>query len=155
MWKRKILLVLLLVLFCFTLPFVSLAQSSQDVPPQESIPLTEISSHIKQKLQDLKTQSQVINVRLDILSKNLETSEKERLELKEQSTKLSVSLMNINEELTRCYGDIERYKNTLEERTAILTCLAIFMVIRLVAVLIGYILYFKGIKVPRWLDILL
>jgi hypothetical protein len=43
----------------------------------------------------------------------------------------------------------------LEERTVVLTWLAIFMVIRLLAVSIGYVLYFKGIKVPRWLDILL
>ena len=156
MWKRKALLGLLLGLFYFTLPFVSLAQSSQDVPPQkENIPLTTMSSHIKEKLQDLKVQSNSITARLEIVSKTLEESEKERLELKEQSTRLSISLMNINRELNDCYRDIENYKRTLEERTVVLTYLAILMVIRVLAVAVGYILYFKGIKVPRWLDILL
>lgn len=155
MWKR---IVFLLIWFCvISFCFASLlcAQDSQDVQAQQTLPLTQLSSNIKEKLQDLKTQSQVINARLDMLSKNLEISETERLEWKEQSTKLSTSLRIINSELSGCYKDIENYKRTLEERTVVLTWLAIFMVIRLLAVAIGYILYFKGIKVPRWLDILL
>lgn len=145
MWKR-----LLLVLCCFVcFTFAAVAQT------ETQLPLTELSSNIKEKLQDLKTQSQVINARLDMLSRNLEISEQERLEWKEQSTKLSSSLRIINNELNGCYKDIENYKRTLETRTVVLTWLAIFMIIRFIAVAIGYVLYFKGIKVPRWLDILL
>lgn len=155
MWKRTVFIALSLFLICVCFSQLLFAQDSQVVQAQSVQPLTELSSNIKEKLQDLKTQSQVINARLDMLSKNLEVSEGELLQWKEQSTKLSVSLRNINTELNECYRDIENYKRTLEERTVVLTWLAIFMVIRLVAVAIGYILYFKGIKVPRWLDILL
>ena len=62
---------------------------------------------------------------------------------------------NINAELNNCYETITRYETKLKGLIKIVTILLSVIVIRLLGMVAGYILYAKGIKLPRWLDILL
>lgn len=110
--------------------------------------LTNLSLSIKDRLLYLKQESAVMKTQLETLSKNLKASETERKALMEQSTKLSNSLMNINKQLSDCYNKIERDK-------VVIKILLYILVIRTIAMIAGYVLYAKGIKLPRWLDILL
>ena len=57
-------------------------------------------------------------------------------------------IMSINEQLNNCYSRIERL-------LFILKILVTILVIRIAGMLCGYWLYYKGVKLPRWLDILL
>ena len=148
------------VLFLFFCIFLSHV-SSQDVNPQE-YQLTKTSYIISEKLMNLKQQSDSMSRELQLLTSRLETtsnllsiSENERKQLETQSTNLSNSLQSINAELNSCYETITRYETKLKGLIKVLTILLSVIVVRLLAMVAGYILYAKGIKVPRWLDILL
>lgn len=56
------------------------------------------------------------------------------------------------EQLLRDYNTL---RNELKSLIKVLIILLSIMAIRSLAMVVGYILYAKGIKVPRWLDILL
>lgn len=144
MQKRKYLTVsLLLLVFCF--PLVS----------QDQDQLTNLSSTIKERLIDLKVQSANMTLLCETLQKDLETSQIEASQWKEQSTMLSDSLTSINEQLMDSYETITKYEQQLKTGKKVVLALAIVLLIMIAAKVLGYILYAKGIKVPRWLDILL
>lgn len=134
---------------------------SQDVNQQE-YQLTKTSYIISEKLASLKQQSDSMSRELQLLTSRLETtsnllsiSESERKQLEIQSTNLSNSLQSINAELNSCYETITRYETKLKGLMKVLVILLSAIVIRSLAMVVGYILYAKGIKIPRWLDILL
>ena len=146
-WRRfsaGLCLFLLCSCFCF---------ASQHVLQQQT--LTELSSSFSSRLTDLKKNSVIVTEQLNQLSKTLESSQAEAAAWKEQSTRLSSSLVSINGELTECYQTITVYKTKLEHKTKIVTILLILLVIRFIGLFVGYYLYAKGIKLPRWLDLLL
>lgn len=140
---------LFLFVFCFVAPCFC-----QDAA-QQKMALTEMSLVINSKLIDLKKNSAIVTEQLKQLSENLESSQAEATAWKEQSMNLSSSLENINDELNSCYMTITKYEQKLKIRMNIITVLLIILIIRIVCMIIGYIIYFKGIKLPRWLDILL
>lgn len=140
---------LFLFVFCFVAPCFC-----QDAAQQE-MALTEMSLVINSKLIDLKKNSAIVTEQLKQLSENLESSQAEATAWKEQSMNLSSSLENINDELNSCYMTITKYEQKLKIRMNIITVLLIILIIRTICMIIGYIIYFKGIKLPRWLDILL
>lgn len=140
-------------LFLFVLCFVAPC-FCQDAA-QQKMALTEMSLVINSKLIDLKKNSAIVTEQLKQLSENLESSQAEATAWKEQSMNLSSSLENINDELNSCYTTITKYEQKLKIRMNIITVLLIILIIRTVCMIIGYIIYFKGIKLPRWLDILL
>lgn len=140
---------LFLFVFCFVAPCFC-----QDAAQQE-MALTEMSLVINSKLIDLKKNSAIVTEQLKQLSENLESSQAEAIAWKEQSMNLSSSLENINDELNSCYMTITKYEQKLKIRMNIITVLLIILIIRTICMIIGYIIYFKGIKLPRWLDILL
>ena len=149
--------ILSLLVFCIFLPQVF----SQDANLQE-YQLTKTSDIISEKLMNLKQQSDSMSRELQLLTNRLETtsnllsiSENERKQLEIQSTNLSNSLQSINAELNSCYETITRYETKLKGLIKVLTILLSVIVIRLLGMVAGYILYAKGIKLPRWLDILL
>jgi hypothetical protein len=92
---------------------------------------------------------------LEVLSENLRLSESEAEQWKEQSTKLSASLTNINEELTTSHERISVLKSKLEQSTRVVAILGALVLIRIISALVGFMLALKGIKTPRWVDILL
>ena len=139
------LLVLLLFAFCFA------HVSAQELPEA----LTQQSSTIKQKLQDLKMNSAIVTEQLITLSEDLKVSQQEAQEWKERSMSLSSSLMSINEQLNDSYETIIKYEAKTKTLMKILSVLLIILIVTLGAKLVAYILYFKGVKLPRWLDILL
>ena len=153
MCKRLTLLSALLFLsFCLLVPvFAQDAQACQD---KEQV-LNQTSLLIKNKLQDLKTESDYMKQQLTELSASLKTSDLEQQRLKQQSMMLSDSLTSINESLNNSYLTISKYEQKLKDKNRTLNILLIIVIIRICTTAIGYGFYIKGIKLPRWLDILL
>lgn len=144
--------VLLFLSFCLLVPvFAQDAQACQD---KEQV-LNQTSLLIKSKLQDLKTESDCMKQQLIELSASLKTSDLEQQRLKQQSMKLSSSLQTINESLNNSYLTISKYEQKLKDKNKTLNILLIIVVIRICTTVIGYGFYIKGIRLPRWLDILL
>ena len=137
-----------LLLLCFSVfVFADVRQPEQE--------LTEISFSIKQKLIDLKVQSSNMTLLCEMLQSSLEASQSELSQWKEQSTMLSNSLMSINEQLNNSYETITKYEAKLKFRLKLIAIFITILIVRTIGMVIGYILYAKGIKLPRWLDILL
>lgn len=139
---------LLLVLLFLLLP-----SFSQDAEPQEE--LTSLSSSIASNLQSLRLESEAMVEQLSRLSQTLQQSESERKELEIQSSRLSSSLTAINAQLNDSYRTITAYEEKLRMQRMTLTIMLLVLGLRLVGMVAGYILYANGIKLPRWLDILL
>ena len=117
--------------------------------------LTKTSSIIREKLIDLKIQSECMTVLLEELSSDLEASKSEASQWQERSEKLSSSLTSISEQLTSSYATITRYEVLLKRMTTIATILTSVLVLAVLLKLIAFALMMKSVKVPRWLDILL
>lgn len=145
MWKNVVLYSVFMLYFsCFY---------AQDVSLEEQ--LTTQSSTIKEKLIDLKVQSSNMTLLLEQLQKNLEDSKIEVKEWKETSTTLSNSLTTINKELQDSYKTITKLETKLKLYLKILLGMIIALIIMIVCKVIAFILYAKGLPLPRWLDILL
>ena len=144
--------VLLFLSFCLLVPvFAQDAQACQD---KEQV-LNQTSLLIKSKLQDLKTESDYMKQQLIELSASLKTSDLEQQRLKQQSMKLLSSLQTINESLNNSYLTISKYEQKLKDKNKTINILLIIVVIPICTTVIGYGFYIKGIRLPRWLDILL
>ena len=147
---------------CFSLLFGfcwAQAQSelSEDAQPhqEEHQELRILSSNIRDRLLSLKQESLSMKEQLEMLSASLESSQGAQAILAEQLTKSSASLTSINEELTSCYDSIAKLESKVKSRGRIVLALGIVFGAMILAKIAGYILYACGIKVPRWLDILL
>lgn len=151
MWKTSKKQVLFLLLALSFLCAVSHAQDAQQLETQ----LVETSSSISSKLIDLKKNSAIVTEQLRIVSERLESSQSEVKTLKEQSMMLSSSLITINEQLNDCYSTIEQQRASLRHGQETVALLIMFLLIMIAGKIAGYILYAKGVKLPRWLDILL
>lgn len=117
--------------------------------------LTTLSLSISDKLQYLKQETASMSRQLEIVTSKLQMSEQEQKALKEQSMNLSQNLLAINEQLNECYDTILIQKQKLKTRLTIVVTLMIILIVRTACMVLGFILYAKGIKLPRWLDILL
>lgn len=150
--KLTLFYALLFLSFCLLLP-VS-AQDAQTCPDKEQV-LNQTSLLIKSKLQDLKTESDYMKQQLTELSASLKTSDLEQQRLKQQSMMLSASLTSINESLNNSYLTISKYEQKLKDKNKTLNILLVIVIIRICTTAVGYGFYIKGIRLPRWLDILL
>ena len=129
---------------------------SEGAPRQaEEEELASLSSNIRDRLLYLRQESLSMREQLERLSASLETSQSEQAILAEQLTSSSASLTSINEELTSCYDNIAVLESSVRSRGRIVLVLGIVFSVMILAKLAGYILYAKGVHVPRWLDILL
>ena len=138
----------------FLLPCV-LCFACLSVAPAQEKELTSLSSTIKEKLIDLKVSSALVTEQLNQVSEDLKASQNEASQWKELSTNLSNSLVSINEELNSCYMTIEKQEMQSKIKTKWITVLLVILIVRTIGMIAGYIIYAKGIKLPRWLDILL
>lgn len=152
---RKVLLPLLLAFF---LPLY--AQDALPAPAPEE--MRALSSVIRDKLTNLRTESLITNELLIELqnsltqtSEELRLSESERKELETQREKLSVSLTSIQQQLNGSLDTIIVYEYRLKKQARLLLILTGILVTRILAMLAGFFLYAKGVRLPRWLDILL
>lgn len=150
--KLTLLSALLFLSFCLLVPVF--AQDAQPCQDKEQV-LNQTSLLIKSKLQDLKTESDYMKQQLTELSASLKTSDLEQQRLKQQSMMLSASLTSINESLNNSYLTISKYEQKLKDKNRTLNILLIIVIIRICTTAIGYGFYIKGIRLPRWLDILL
>jgi hypothetical protein len=64
-------------------------------------------------------------------------------------------LQSINEQLNSSHETITQLQIQLERRTKWIYLLGSLCVLRLLLFVLGIVLYIKGVKVPRWLDIIL
>ena len=85
----------------------------------------------------------------------LKTSQIEAEGWKAQSTTLSKKLMSINEQLNNCLMTIEKLEAEIRLKNKVIGWLLTILVVRTLLMVIGYVLYAKGVRLPRWLDILL
>ena len=143
MWKK------LFVLFLVTCLLWQVHASPVDDMLQET------SSSIREKLTDLKKSSEIVTEQLTLLSESLQQSQIEAAEWKEQSTTLSNSLMSMTEQLDDCYSVIQEKTLQLQQAIEVCAILITLLIIRIICMVIGFWLYIKGVKLPRWLDILL
>ena len=111
--------------------------------------LTTLSSSIADNLQYLKTESknmvsqlQKYELTLQQSAKKLEQVDNERQVLVSQAKTLSSHFMSINEQLNDCYKTIVVYETKLKQRMLIIVAL-------LTILSIGFVLYAKGIVLPR------
>ena len=141
MWLKRLFCVLLA---CFCL---------QAVVAQEE--LTDKYLSIRDKLISLKANCEIVTEQLIQVSENLKLSQKEAEEWKQTSTTLSENLMSINEQLNDSYETITKLQAKIQQKNKILTWLIVILAIRIMGMIAGYIIYAKGVKLPRWLDILL
>lgn len=158
MWKNLekhsgLMYLLLLLVLCCVVSFPSYCADASQL--EQEAELSQLSSSIKDRLINLKVESEVMKQQLNTLSENLKMSQQEQKKWEEQSMSLSNSLTAINEQLNESYVLIEQQKVQLKTRLKIVTVLAIILGTRILAMGLGFILYAKGIKLPRWLDILL
>ena len=142
------------------LPLLALALSlafSQDALQREAQgeQLQSLSLTIKDRLLSLRQESLYMSGRLEELSTSLETSQAEQAALAEELMKSSASLTSINEELMSSYESIERLQAQVKRRGRVVLVLGIIFGVMVLAKVAGYILYAYGVKLPRWLDILL
>lgn len=127
---------------------------SEDAQQQEQT-LETLSSNISGRLRNLKAQSEDMTRRLETLSRSLTTSQAEAREWRETSARLSASLQSINRELTDCYANLTRYETKLKARGKVIAVLAAIVIIRLLGMVAGLVLMARGVRLPRWVDILL
>lgn len=111
--------------------------------------------NIRDNLMSIREQSVALSTELLMLQEQLSVSEAERTLLRAQSTQLSTSLMNINERLTCSYENILTLEHRLRLAYRTVLVLLVLLAIRLVSLIIGIVAYIRGIRLPRWLDILL
>ena len=111
--------------------------------------------YLKMESKNMVNQLQEYELVLQQSTKKLEEFEKERQALVSQSKTLSSYLMSINEQLNDCYKTMTVYETKLQQRMRIIVALLTILLIRFVLVIIGFVLYDRGIYIPRWLDILL
>ena len=138
-------------LFCGVLCLLCLLLGAEPIGQT----LTTQSSNINARLQNLKAQSLELTALCRTLNEALQKSRTEAATLQTKSTALSENLMRINQELTDCYENITRLEAQLKEETETTRTLGlIFGVLTLIKV-VGFVLYSRGIRIPRWLDILI
>ena len=147
---KKLLFFLCVLVFC--------ASAVQAQTPE----LDSLSLSINNELMSLKEETATLKSDLHNMSKllisqseALKLSEIERKEWETKSTALSTSLQSINEQLNTSYASLTIYKHRLQQHQKALAALIIIFIILMAAKLVGYYLYAKGIKLPRWLDLLL
>lgn len=153
MWKK--LLPYLFVCCCVALLFCSVANQQETI--EQTLQTT--SSSIRDKLQILKQNSDGIMMLVTSLQNELNNtralSEAKQKALEQKSTSLSNSLITINQQLNDSYMTITALEKKISIKNNILTVLIVVLVIRTVGMFIGFLFYLKGIKLPRWLDIIL
>ena len=87
-------------------------------------------------------QLQKYELTLQQSAKKLEQVDNERQVLVSQAKTLSSHFMSINEQLNNCYKTMVVYETKLKQRMLIIVAL-------LAILLIGFVLYAKGIVLPR------
>lgn len=142
-WHGFLLLAFLLAFFCL-----------RDASPQEQA-LRESYLSIRDKLTSLKSESELVTEQLTQLSESLTASQKEAAEWEAQSTTLSESLTSINEQLNDYLLTIEKQDAKLKTSRKVIAACGLLMIAISLLKILAYALYLKGIKLPRWLDILL
>jgi hypothetical protein len=125
-------------------------------------PLQTLSLNIRETLQTLKQQSISLQTELNdtitqlqTRSADLKLSENVRQRLTELSTSLQTSLTSMTEQSTKWYESSENYRLRLAAAVKWVITLALVLALRFIGMIAGYVLYARGVKLPRWFDILL
>lgn len=111
--------------------------------------------NVREQLICLKKDSENVTERLTELSEKLKASQIEVAQWKEQSTTLLEDLTSINKQLNDCLMTIERLETEIRLKNKVISWLLTILIIRALLMIAGYVLYAKGVHLPRWLDILL
>ena len=152
----------------FSLLFVLPAQVAEQ---QEQ--LTKQYLSIREELIDLKASTQniaelstnIIELSTNIInvSKNLgmrsgtvqTLSQSELEQFQSELIGLSSDLTTINRQYNDCYETLVKTDQKLKTKTKVVWILIIILGTRCISMIVGFILASKGVKTPRWVDILL
>lgn len=145
----------LLFFLCVLVCCASAVQAQTPELDKLSLSINSELMSLKEETANLKAALFNMSKLLDNQSKVLQLSETERKEWEAKSTALSTSLQSINEQLNKSYENLTIYKHRLRQHQKALAALIIIFIILMAAKIVGYYLYAKGIKLPRWLDLLL
>ena len=157
-------LYILLSLFCLSV--LSLPVLATESYKETSVNLSDRAQKAMEGLvlqwNSLQKQTNELQIQVDSLGSlvtTLETrcEESETLNGKrtEAYNSCKESLMNTTTCLNECSEKLTSYEMKLKTKNSILTVLIIILIIMILMKIAGYVLYAKGVKLPRWLDILL
>lgn len=142
----------LAVVFLFFVCCFVHAEPVQDTLSKQAMTIKESLADLKQQLKDMNTQCASYKKQLESLQT---MSEEEQKRLNSQLTELSNSLMNTNERLSNSLESVMKLKQTVQLKNKVVSCMLTILIVLSIAKCIGIVLMLKGIKVPRWLDVIL
>lgn len=149
--KRRLALSVLLSVFVIVCVG---AQQPKEELNNLSLSINEELVNLRQEINSLNNDLTRSIGQLNALSSSLKMSNEERELWKTKSTELSTSLENINVSLNNSYGKITELKTRLSVHKRVTTALGIIFGVLIILKVVGFILYAKGIKLPRWIDII-
>jgi Skp family chaperone for outer membrane proteins len=109
------------------------------------------ANRIESLQSELSESRHYVNSLETLSAEQRETLNRQAMTLEKQSG----SLKDINERLTDISGQLLVYRMKLRTAIKYILVLAAILVLRFIGMIAGYILYAQGIRLPRWLDILL
>lgn len=149
--KRRLALSVLLSVFVIVCVG---AQQPKEELNNLSLSINEELVNLRQEINSLNNDLTRSIGQLNALSSSLKMSNEERELWKTKSTELSTSLENISVSLNNSYGKITELKTRLSVHKRVTTALGIIFGVLIILKVVGFILYAKGIKLPRWIDII-
>lgn len=149
--KRRLALSVLLSVFVIVCVG---AQQPKEELNNLSLSINEELVNLRQEINSLNNDLTRSIGQLNALSSSLKMSNEERELWKTKSTELSTSLENISVSLNNSYGKITELKTRLSVHKRVTIALGIIFGVLIIIKVVGFILYAKGIKLPRWIDII-
>lgn len=147
MWKK--------VLFCFVLCSGLFCARYAHAEHQEKSQVAQLSESIRGQFSELRTQRLLLENSITELQGELTLSESKRQELETQLSALNTASRNMTDLLESYSKRLTEYEIRLNSRARLIAFLIAILVARVLAMGAGYVLYAKGVRLPRWLDILL
>lgn len=114
-----------------------------------------LSSQIKEQLSDLKTQRLLLEKSIQELSDELTLSEGRRLQLETELSDLNSSSLSMIGKLETYSKRLTDYEIQLRARARWIAVLLTILTVRTACMAAGFVLYARGVRLPRWLDIIL
>ena len=147
MWKK--------VLFCFVLCSGLFCARYAHAEHREKSQVAKLSESIRGQFSELRTQRLLLENSITELQGELTLSETKRQELETKLSGLNTASRNMTDLLESYSKRLTEYEIRLNSRARLIAFLIAILVARVLAMGAGYVLYAKGVRLPRWLDILL
>ena len=156
--KKFIALVFVLLLAVCFCRWTLAAQTEESLEQSQM----SLSSQVRSALQDSRQQMITLEIYCDSLQEKLSSLEMRRAQDSEELTKLSMHLTDTMNSFRNASAELENLnlslvleKQKVAARNKILLIAGILLLINIAAKVFAFVCMTKGIKLPRWLDILI